>query len=91
MAARTDHGRQCVSRTQPVSYVTIDVSTQGHNMARTPTCSFEFYNHNERMEVLTALNHYQQRLTSDGLEPTNVRAEVLNRLIDDFQEFTLAN
>jgi len=74
-----------------VSYVTIDVSTQGHNMARTPTCSFEFYNHNERMEVLTALNHYQQRLTSDGLEPTNVRAEVLNRLIDDFQEFTLAN
>jgi len=43
------------------------------------------------MEVLTALSHYQQRLTSEGLEPSNVHPEVLNRLIDDFQEFTLAN
>ena len=42
------------------------------------------------MEVLTALSYYQNRLASEGLEPTNCRAEVLNRLIDDFQEFTLA-
>ncbi len=55
------------------------------------TASFEFYNHNERMEVLTALSRWQQHLTSEGLDPTNVRAEVLNRMIDDFQEFTLSN
>jgi hypothetical protein len=57
----------------------------------TTTRSFEFYNHNERMEVLTALSRWQQHLSSEGLDPTNVRSEVLNRLIDDFQEFTLAN
>ena len=58
---------------------------------KTTTRSFEFYNHNERMEVLTALSRWQQHLSNEGLEPTNVRSEVLNRLIDDFQEFTLAN
>jgi hypothetical protein len=57
----------------------------------TTTASFEFYNHDERMEVLTALSRYQQHLSSEGLEPTNVRSQVLNRMIEDFQEFTLAN
>ena len=62
---------------------------QGHNMAKTSTKSFEFYNHNERLEVLYALTYYQKRLSSEGLDPANCRAEVLNRLIDDFQDFTL--
>ena len=55
------------------------------------TRSFEFYNHKERMEVLNALNYWNSHLKDEHLEPNNVRSEVLNRLIDDFQEFTLAN
>ena len=55
------------------------------------TRSFEFYNHKERMEVLNALNCYQRHLDKQGLDPIMVRPEVLNRLIDDFQEFVLAN
>ena len=58
---------------------------------KTTTRSFEFYNHNERMEVLNALNYWKSHLRDEYLEPNNVRPEVLNRLIDDFQEFTLAN
>ncbi len=59
--------------------------------SKTSTRSFEFYNHNERMEVLNALNHWNHHLRDKGLEPNNVRPEVLNRLLDDFQEFTLAS
>ena len=58
---------------------------------KSSTRSFEFYNHNERMEVLNALNYWNSHLRDEHLEPNNVRPEVLNRLIDDFQEFTLAN
>jgi len=57
----------------------------------TTTRSFEFYNHKERMEVLNALNYWNAHLKDEDLEPNNVHPEVLNRLIDDFQEFTLAN
>ena len=57
----------------------------------TSTRSFELYNHNERMEVLCALNHWDRHLRDEGLDPLNVRPEVLNRLVDDFQEFVLAN
>ena len=53
--------------------------------------TFCFYNYNERMEVLNALNYWNSHLRDEQLEPNNVRPEVLNRLIDDFQEFTLAN
>jgi hypothetical protein len=57
----------------------------------TNTRSFEFYNHSERCEVLMALNCYQRHLDEQGLDPIKVRPDVLNRLIDDFQEFVLAN
>lgn len=57
----------------------------------TTTRSFEFYNHKERMEVLNALNCYQRHLDREGIDPVMVRPDVLNRLIDDFQEFVLAN
>lgn len=59
--------------------------------SKTSTRSFEFYNHNERMEVLSALNLYQDFLNREKIDPINVRSDVLNRLIDDFQEFVLAN
>ena len=51
--------------------------------------SFEFYNHKERLEVLNALNCYRDHLDEQGLDPISVRPDVLNRLIDDFQEFVL--
>ena len=57
----------------------------------TSTASFEFYNHKERMEVLNALNYYRRHLDSEGMDPIMIRPDVLNRLIDDFQEFVLAN
>ena len=60
-------------------------------LTETTTRSFEFYNYKERMEVLNALNYWNSHLKDEGLDPNNVRPEVLNRLIDDFQEFTLAN
>jgi len=53
--------------------------------------TFCFYNHNERMEVLNALNFYRQRLKEEQEMPSNVRATVLDQIIDDFQAFTLAN
>lgn len=59
--------------------------------SKTETRSFEFYNNNERMEVLSALNFYQDFLRREKIDPINVRPEVLNRLIDDFHEFVLAN
>ena len=59
--------------------------------SKTTTRSFEFYNHKERCEVLNALNCYQRHLDEQGLDPVSVRPDVLNRLIDDFQEFVLAN
>ena len=59
--------------------------------SKTTTRSFEFYNHNERCEVMNALNCYQRHLDEQGLDPVLVRPDVLNRLIDDFQEFVLAN
>jgi hypothetical protein len=59
----------------------------------TTTRSFEFYNHKERSEVLNALNfyHYQRHLDEQGMDPIMIRPDVLNRLIDDFQEFVLCN
>ena len=57
----------------------------------TTTRSFEFYNYKERAEVLNALNCYQRHLDFEGLDPILVRPDVLNRLIDDFQEFVLSN
>lgn len=59
--------------------------------SKTETRSFEFYDNNERMEVLSALNFYQDFLRREKIDPINVRPEVLNRLIDDFHEFVLAN
>lgn len=53
--------------------------------------TFCFYNHNERMEVLIALNRYKQQLRVENESPINVRATVLDQIIDDFQTFTLAN
>jgi len=53
--------------------------------------TFCFYNHNERMEVLNALNRYKQQLRENNESPINVRATVLDQIIDDFQSFTLAN
>ena len=53
--------------------------------------TFCFYNHNERKEVLYALLRYKNQLRVDNESPMNVRAEVLNQIIDDFQTFTLAN
>jgi len=59
--------------------------------SKTETRSFEFYNHKERMEVLNALNCYQRHLDEQGMDPIMIRPDVLNRLIDDFQDFVLAN
>jgi hypothetical protein len=59
--------------------------------SKTNTRTFEFYNHNERYEVMNALNLYQRHLDEKGMDPIMVRPETLNRLIDDFQEFVLAN
>ena len=53
--------------------------------------TFCFYNHNERMEVLNALTSYRKRLKDEQEMPVNVRATVLDQIIDDFQSFTLAN
>ena len=55
------------------------------------TRSFEFYNYKERVEVLTALSRYRNELKEQGLDPAQVRLEVLERLIDDFQDFVLAD
>ena len=55
------------------------------------TRSFEFYNHKERVEVLTALSRYRDELKAQGLGPAQVHLEVLERLIEDFQDFVLAN
>ena len=55
------------------------------------TRSFEFYNYKERVEVLTALSRYRNELKEQGLDPAQVRSEVLERLIDDFQDFVLAD
>ena len=67
-------------------------------MARHSPRSFEFYNDNERREVLTALTHCKQCLVREesNLDKSNqftthVRADVLDRLIQDFHEFTLTN
>ena len=53
--------------------------------------TFCFYNHNERIEVLNALTCYRKKLKEEQEMPTNVRATVLDQIIDDFQSFTLAN
>ena len=53
--------------------------------------TFCFYNHEERMEVLNALNCYKQQLRENNQSPINVRTTVLDQIIDDFQTFTLAN
>ena len=60
-------------------------------MTTESAATFCFYNHNERMEFLNALNYWDSHLRDEGLDPNNIRREVLNQLIDDFQEFTLAN
>jgi len=39
---------------------------------------------------MNALNLYQRHLDEKGMDPIMVRPEVLNRLIDDFQEFVLS-
>ena len=53
--------------------------------------TFCFYNHNERMEVLNALTCYRKKLKEEQEMPVNVRATVLDQIIDDFQTFALAN
>ena len=53
--------------------------------------TFCFYNHNERMEVLHALTCYRKKLQTEQEMPLNVRATVLDQIIDDFQSFTLQN
>ena len=53
--------------------------------------TFCFYNHNERMVFLNSLNCYKQQLRENDESPINVRATVLDQIIDDFQTFTLAN
>jgi len=42
------------------------------------------------MEVLNALNCYQRHLDEQGMDPIMIRPDVLNRLIDDFQDFVLS-